>query len=319
MEIKRLIVHGGVFHADDVMCACLAKELNPDVIIERRNQITDEMINDSGTIIADVGGGKYDHHQVDCERHLDGSKYCASTLLFRDIESDLFPNGTPDEFLKNLRAIELHDNGVFVPDDEKSMVTRICFVAGPTWDSRRTFDECFGRTVDVVQQNFVHPMVSKGHLSRMEKHRLMDYYATMGQIYSLAEESAKTMVTRCWKESDGKVVPLDSSAPWQKVLVPTDAEFVVYPSPRGGYNLQAIPPVVYSMERKVSLPRAWLDEKPEGCTFVHTERFLACFETKEQAIQAGREVVAQNMRSKRALPYISEDVEKQDELSVNNG
>lgn len=305
--LKKLIVHGGHFHADDVMCAAMAKVLNPDVVIERCNVITDDMRNDANTIVADVGGGRYDHHQVDCERHSDGSKYCASTLLFRDFEKDLFPNGTPAEFLRNLRAIELHDNGVDVPDYEKSIVTRICFVAGPTWDSKQTYDECFNRTVDVIHQNFVGPMVQKGSLSRLQKHRLLDYYSVRSDIYSLSEQSAKVMINKCLKESDGKVVPLDAYAPWQKMLVPTSAEFVVYPSSRGGYTLQCVPPEVYSMKRKNPLPRSWLDEKPEGCSFVHSERFMATFDTKDQAVNAGRDLVSRRLEN-RLVPDVSHDL-----------
>ena len=54
-------------------------------------------------------------------------------------------------------------------------------------------------------------------------------------------------------------------------------KFAIYPSNRGGYNVQQV---------DESLPAEWLEEKPQGCTFVHAGLFLAAFETKEAALEA---------------------------------
>ena len=59
----KLIVHGGEFHADDVMTAAILKSLNPDIEIERVYSVPDEL--SANTLVADIGFGKYDHHQDD--------------------------------------------------------------------------------------------------------------------------------------------------------------------------------------------------------------------------------------------------------------
>lgn len=56
-QISKLIVHDGVFHADDVLCAAMARSLNPDVWIQRTRRLDpmDIELNGSGVYIADVG------------------------------------------------------------------------------------------------------------------------------------------------------------------------------------------------------------------------------------------------------------------------
>ena len=77
-------------------------------------------------------------------------------------------------------------------------------------------------------------------------------------------------------------------APWQSILVNRETIFVIFPSLRGGYNLQVVPITEESFEMKQPFPESWLQENPIGCTFVHPNRFLAVFSTEETAIQAAR-------------------------------
>ena len=81
-QISKLIVHDGVFHADDVLCAAMARSLNPDVWIQRTRRLDpmDIELNGNGVYIADVGGGKYDHHQPDAAVREDGAKYAACCM-----------------------------------------------------------------------------------------------------------------------------------------------------------------------------------------------------------------------------------------------
>lgn len=51
-QISKLVVHDGVFHADDVLCAAMAKSLNPDVWIQRTRRLDpmDIELNGNGVI-----------------------------------------------------------------------------------------------------------------------------------------------------------------------------------------------------------------------------------------------------------------------------
>ena len=60
--MKRMAVHNGIFHADDVFGVALMQSIYNDLEIIRTRD--DELIK-TCDIVSDVGNGKYDHHHVD--------------------------------------------------------------------------------------------------------------------------------------------------------------------------------------------------------------------------------------------------------------
>ena len=89
--MNKIVVHGGVFHTDDVVCVAMLKLLKPDIVVERNNN----PVPATNTVIADVGGGRYDHHDDSMKRHHDGSKYAACGLLYEDLKAALVKGATP--------------------------------------------------------------------------------------------------------------------------------------------------------------------------------------------------------------------------------
>ena len=77
-----IMVHGGLFHTDDVMCVAMAHIINPSIKIERVFEVPENITDDC--IVCDIGGGRYDHHQPDTEIRETGYKYAACGLFFRD-------------------------------------------------------------------------------------------------------------------------------------------------------------------------------------------------------------------------------------------
>ena len=79
--IKKLYVHGGSFHADDVFCAAVLSIINRNLEVERV-LITGKDLTDieNGILMADIGGGAFDHHQEDAAIRKDGIKHSAVTL-----------------------------------------------------------------------------------------------------------------------------------------------------------------------------------------------------------------------------------------------
>ena len=109
-KYRKIVVHHSRPHFDDCMCVAMMKIINPKIKISRKNTIYPDLIDDN-ILICDIGHGKYDHHQIDTETHLDGSKYCACTLLYRDIKDLLFTNKTAQSnFEQILTDIEYNDN-----------------------------------------------------------------------------------------------------------------------------------------------------------------------------------------------------------------
>lgn len=257
--IDRIVVHGGKFHADDVFCVAMALMCWPGAEVVRLNSIPEEYLTDDRTIVADIGFGKYDHHQPDAEEREDGSRYAACGLLFRDLKAIIF-EGNNDAAIdferKYIIPVEIADNG-----GRENPLSETISAFNATWDSDESSDEAFAEAVSFVMD-----------LIKREKKNVR------------SEEKAAEIVRAALEASDSKIVELPGYMPWRKTLIPSTAEFVIYPSQRGGYNLQAVPAVYGDKTAKKYLPKEWITEKPEGCFFVHPALFLACFESKEKAI-----------------------------------
>ena len=59
-NIKRIINHNGVFHCDDIFTVALMQLINNNIIIDRVAETTHK--NTTATLVADIGGGYFDHH-----------------------------------------------------------------------------------------------------------------------------------------------------------------------------------------------------------------------------------------------------------------
>ena len=79
---KKIVVHAGLFHADDVLCVAMMRILNADISVERVYKVPEHV--DDDTIVADIGGGKYDHHQANAPIRRDGFPHCAASLMWED-------------------------------------------------------------------------------------------------------------------------------------------------------------------------------------------------------------------------------------------
>ena len=62
IEEANLITHSGNFHADDRFATVLMSKIIKNPVLYRLNNYTDDIKTDA--IIYDIGGGKFDHHQV---------------------------------------------------------------------------------------------------------------------------------------------------------------------------------------------------------------------------------------------------------------
>ena len=96
MNIKKAFTHAGKFHADDVFSAALLRIMNPDVIIERGNQVPEGYDG----LVFDIGYGEFDHHQADSPVREDGIPYASFGLLWRKFGKDFLAEDA-EEFEKS--------------------------------------------------------------------------------------------------------------------------------------------------------------------------------------------------------------------------
>ena len=297
---KKIVVHAGLFHADDVLCVAMMRILNADISVERVYKVPEHV--DDDTIVADIGGGKYDHHQANAPIRRDGFPHCAASLMWEDgygeqVVSKLHPRlveeqvqsvarGVNSMLLRSVAAIDngckldKGHSGVLGTSDVYSLNNMVSQF-NPCWNSTQKVEDAFEEAVTFTM----------GVLKRL-----------ISRLASCAE--GENIVSACVehaiKNSTPEIIVLPCFVPWQSHICKhaPDAKVVVFPAARGGWNVQLVPVAVNSRDTRVSFPKSWYglsDADAEkafaGMIFCHKSGFLAAFRTKDDALTAAHAVV----------------------------
>ena len=300
VAVNKIIVHGGVFHADDVLCCAMARLINPDVTIERSNTPSSEDVasdGSNGVWVADVGGGRFDHHQADARTHENGSKFAACGLLY-EVWEDTLTSEASREAINNLRSligfIEEADNG-------GRMVKSNTIVNSyrPCWDDSFSMNDGFNRAVDFMENSvrgILHPVqnddtlvhnlvfmlfgpevddegfnsrdfsgdilitgyVSSGQKDINVAHAIVDIYGQLIRAEQSQLRADKYLKKHLGDRVNDTVVFLEQCLPWMRTLIPSKALYVSYPAIRGGWNIQCVPVAVGDRTAKKPFPAEWL-------------------------------------------------------------
>ena len=286
-KVKKIVVHNGTFHADDGLCVAMVQLAFPKVAIMRieKNQLREIDLNE--IIVADIGFGKYDHHQVNAKIRPNGHKYAACGLLLEDLQYLLFKKCIPSELLRTILEVEDYDNKY--PNATENFLCTFVRLNNPEWNEKNDayyIDQAFYSTVDAVREKFLKPYLSMDALPTESILYFEQHIRTLLKKHQEAEKQAREQVMRAYQKSDGITVVLQRRMPWCAFLIPTTAVFVVNPSNRGGFHLQCIPTTYGGNTFKTLLPKKWLEDPPRGCRFVHNNLFLAAFSTEKYALEA---------------------------------
>ncbi len=254
--------HAGRFHADDVFSAALLRILRPDIRIYRGFVMPKQF---SG-IVFDIGDGPFDHHQKDSPRRPNGAAYAAFGLLWREYGTYFLPQKAADSFdAKFVQPLDIDDN-----KGTGNVLAGLIGAYNPTWDSEEDENKAFFKAVDIAESLLLHKMES---LAAMER--------------------GHDVVRKALSEMKNGVVELVQYVPWKPVLVESDAEFVIFPSMRGGYSLQCVPRDFSSKSlHKVPLPTSWYAAPAEelrqltgvpDINFCHASGFMCTIDSIESA------------------------------------
>lgn len=270
-KITNAYTHSGGFHADDVFSSALLRMIYPDLKIHRVHIVPEEAYNEE-SIVYDVGLGEYDHHQQDSPVREDGTPYAAFGLLWREFAKYL--PGMNEEIIsaideKFVKELDLSDN----TGEYNALSSAIGFF-NPPWNSSQPYDEAFEEAVKTASE------ILKKVIQR-----------------EAAKDKAKIVVQNALDKMTNGIVILEEFAPWEDVLVDSEAVYVVYPSMRteGAYNVQGVPKEKKSREVKKKFPQEWCEcpeeELPQasglnGLTFCHKNGFLIACKNLESALQA---------------------------------
>lgn len=256
--------HGGRFHADDVFSTALLQLCNPKLQVQRGFRVPTQF---SG-IVYDIGDGPYDHHAKGSPLRAGGAPYAAFGLLWRALGADLVGEAEAKRFDEHFILPLDADDNTGCGNQLASLIAAF----NPAWDSAETADACFERAVAVAKELLSHKLES---------------------IRSITRAGAE--VTAALEKMHGGIVHLTRFAPWKQQLIPSKAEFVVFPSQRGGWCAQGVPLRFDKPNLKVPFPAHWagLNEQElpaasgvAGLCFCHAGRFLITTDTEANAAAA---------------------------------
>ena len=285
-----LLTHAGIFHPDEVMATAIIDILNSGEVI--RLCRTFKVPSDFKGIVYDIGGGEFDHHQKGGNGvRPNGIPYASCGLIWNkfaeSIISTLCPSLCDDDIIsiKNavdsaiLTGIDARDNGVFNCGDTYTSFTISDTISGfnPEWDSDKSSDHCFIEAVSFA------------------KNILMRFISRQVSIIK-----ARHIVLDAIDASEDGIMILSKFVPWQGTLLKEEGKaeeikFCIFPSNRGGYNVQTIPIEIRSNEHRCDFPKEWWgDHEKSGiseCTFIHNSGFMAACDTLESAIELAKKVM----------------------------
>ena len=120
-----------------------------------------------------------------------------------------------------------------------------------------------------------------------------------------SQVKGREFVQEALAQKQNGVVILEKYVPWKDyVVADPDALVMVFPSNRGGWNIQMVPKSLEGFETRIDTPYDWhgvsgpdAEDKMPGMTFCHRNGFLVSFRTKENAVAAAQHLVSQKERN----------------------
>ena len=273
-NFEMAMTHDTIFHADDVFGVAMCRLINQDIPYARTTDQAelDKAKGDPSILMFDIGLGKYDHHQPDKTLRPDGTPYCGFGLLWRDFGYLLCPDEeawkTVDETFVEL--IDKADNGI-----AQNLLSQSIKAMNPCWNTDETEDEAFARALSVAIP-ILKATVDHANASVEAEEAVLDCY-----LASPTEE----------------ILILDEYLPYSKAVHNNErlknVLFVVYPSKRGGWNVQTVTKELGQFVNRMDFPSEWLGhaDPDRGIHFAHTANFLIACNTKEQAVKVAEEAV----------------------------
>lgn len=285
-NITTAYTHGSIFHSDDVFATAFLKLVNPHISIYRTNDKSFVQTQTSDDVLVfDIGEGEYDHHQkdhalrpiedgyfFDKQGVMSQIPYCSFGLLWRDYGRLLCPYDKAWQKVDKtlVLPIDKADNGV-----EANLLSSAIGQLNPSWNadsSEFARDVKFGLAVQMAKA------ILRNYVDRAN-----------------AEYEAEKLVLNS-RVVDSKILVLDQYLPWDNTVIEQMPEilYVVFPSNRGGYNVQTVPDAPGSFNGRKLFPVEWLGnpDRSLGMTFCHPGNFLFATETLDQAIACARIAVS---------------------------
>ena len=286
-EKADFVTHAGKFHADEVFGTILMEKIYGKVNLIRLPE-TDNY-NLDGKIVYDIGGGKFDHHQIGGNgKRASGIRYAAFGLLWREYGVKFLQNLGVDNiddcfemFDRNfVQFVDAGDNGQIPFENieiKLETVSDIIEDFNPNWNEEIDTDIKFMEALNIARVIFDNKIKSV-----------------------ISKCSAKALVEQAIEQSKNNILILDKFMPYQQFVLESNNPkakeilYAVFKSNRNGYNVRAIPKVLGSFENRKKLPAEWTGLRNEElqkvtgvqtAIFCHNAGFICVAETFEDALK----------------------------------
>lgn len=267
-EFKKGSTHSTQFHSDEVFTTALFLTLNPNFTYERNLTIPE----DPSVIVYDKGMGKYDHHQIDNEVRENGIPYASFGKVWRDFSKylvidDRLMTKTERDIVENklVQKIDATDNGKG-RDDYSNFISLLNPINRDTKTTIENENEMFKQAVA-----FAKTVLSR-HLENSIE--IGKYLEVLKNNLNKAENGIL-----CIPEYIAIKEPTI-----HRILLDNNIDAVIYPSQRGGFNMQQVPIEEGSFIGRLSFPQEWLgkrdDDLPEHITFCHSGNWLLAIDSE---------------------------------------
>lgn len=286
-ETAKFVTHAGKFHADEVFGTVLLEKIFDNVQLIRLAEV--DAFNLEGKIVFDIGGGKFDHHQIGGNGAREsGIKYAAFGLLWKEYGKELLNKMNAENvedcykmFDKNfVLFIDAGDNGQ-IPfeniDIKLETLSDVIEGFNPNWDEDTDSDIKFMEAIEIARKIFNNKIESV-----------------------IAKCKAKEFVEHAIEESQNCILVLKQFMPYQEFVLESANPkaqgilYAVFKSNRNGYNVRALPAKLGSFENRKKLPEKWCGLRNEElqkvtgvktATFCHNAGFICVAETMEDAMK----------------------------------
>lgn len=296
LELANFVTHAGKFHADEVFGTILLEHIYENINLIRLPEVDETDVKDK--IVYDIGGGKFDHHQLGGNGDRKNKiKFAAFGLLWQEYGKQYLKKLNVENidecfemFDKNfVQFIDAGDNGQieFEKIDIK-LVTLSDVIEGfnPNWNDDIDPDVKFKEALEMAKIIFNNKIQS-----------------------TIAKCSAKKLVEDAIDKSKDGIMLLSRFMPYQDFVLESKnpkAEqilYAVFKSNRSGYTIRAIQKEQGSFKNRKKFPGKWCGLRNEElqhitgvktATFCHNAGFICVAEQLEDAMKLAKLAVEYN-------------------------
>lgn len=293
IEDAGFVTHAGKFHADEVFATILLEKIYDKINLIRLPEV--DGINLDKKFVYDIGGGKFDHHQIGGNgQRNSGIKYAAFGLVWKEFGRKYLQKKQVNNieecfnmFDKNfVQFIDAGDNGQIKYENiDINLVTLSDIIEGfnPNWNEDTDPDEKFTEALQIAKKVFDNKIES-----------------------TISKCNAKKFVEQAIENSENGIMILDKFMPYQEFILESNNEkagkilYVVFKSNRKGYTIKAVPKKMGSFENRKSFPKEWCGLRNEElqtvtgvktATFCHNMGFICVANEFEDALKLAKMAV----------------------------